>query len=114
VDEQLAAQDARVAAAADAWLTDPLDTGIYGRLVLAVRDRRAYLDGTLDATLDDGTPDDPDDPAPPPPAPALVQPDDGLDDLDGRNAVQPLAATLAGADPREILDRLRGARPPGR
>jgi len=102
VDDQLGMHDGRVAAAADAWLADPEDVGVYGRLVSAVRDRRVYLrtahhrpSGVIDEVADD-VPDDPGD-------------DPGND----RHAVQPLGAWITGADPREILDRLRGARPRG-
>jgi hypothetical protein len=96
MDEQRAVRDGRVAAAAEAWLADPLDIGVYGRLVGAVRDRRAYLDATLD------------------PSDADPSPDPSPDPDDERHAVQPLGAWIAGADPREILDRLRGAKPRGR
>ena len=43
MDERLAVLDATVARAADAFLADPLDVGVYARLVQAVMARRAYL-----------------------------------------------------------------------
>jgi len=44
VDAFLALLDARVAEAAEAWLTDPRDTAVYSRLVAAVEGRRRHLD----------------------------------------------------------------------
>jgi hypothetical protein len=44
--------DARVAEAAEAWLSDPRDVGVYARLVAAVDDRRRYR-----LAVDAGTPD---------------------------------------------------------
>jgi hypothetical protein len=106
-----------VAAAADAWLADPQDAGVYGRLVGAIRDRRAYLNPKLDET-----PYDPEAAAPPGAGtprevepivvtPTHTQPDEVLDELAEHHPVQPLGAALRGADPREVLDRLRGVRP---
>lgn len=117
VDERLAALSERVAAAADAWLADPQDAGVYGRLIGAIRDRRAYLNPTLDET-----PYDPEAAAPPGAGtprevqpivvtPTHTQPDEVLDELAEHHPVQPLGAALRGADPREVLDRLRGVRP---
>jgi len=102
MDERLARLDGLVAAAADAWLTDPLDAGVYSRLVRAVRERRAHLDlvpgdGTAEGepiALPDGAA----------PAPEVL---DLLDVLADRRPVQSLGASLAGADPRAVLDRLR-------
>lgn len=48
MDEQVAQLSERVAAAADAWLTDPRDSGIYARLVDAMAARRRYLHPPLD------------------------------------------------------------------
>jgi hypothetical protein len=44
VDAHQAALDARVAEAAEAWLTAPADVAAYGRLVAAVEQRRRWLD----------------------------------------------------------------------
>ncbi|MBI4940730.1 MAG: hypothetical protein HY830_08285 [Actinobacteria bacterium] len=46
-DDAAARLDRRVAEAADAWLADPRDTGVYARLVSAVTERRAVLDATV-------------------------------------------------------------------
>lgn len=43
----------RVADAADAWMRDPRDAQIYGRLVNAVLARRAYLQPRLDLSADE-------------------------------------------------------------
>src|SRR4051794_24725333 len=43
MDRALVLLDARVAEAAEAWLTDPRDAGVYGRLVTAVQARRRSL-----------------------------------------------------------------------
>jgi hypothetical protein len=100
VDERLAALDDRVASAADAWLTDPRDVGVYARLVTAIEARRAYLRPQL--------PTD-DEPAAEPPVavPAATQEDEVLDGLADTSAAAPLGELLAGDDPREVLDRLR-------
>jgi hypothetical protein len=46
----------RVADAADAWMRDPRDAQIYGRLVDAVLARRAYLQPVLDLSADEPGP----------------------------------------------------------
>jgi hypothetical protein len=100
VDERLAAINERVAAAVDAWLTDPRDGNVYQRLIAAVEARRAYLNPPL--------PDAPPEPDPPIPTPEAVQDDEALDELaDGAAAVRPVGDLLCGGDVRAALDRLR-------
>ena len=41
--------DARVAEAAEAWLSDPQDVGVYARLVAAIEERRRHLHRTAEA-----------------------------------------------------------------
>ena len=53
MDSRLAALDRRVAEAATAWLTDPRDAGVYGRLVTAIEARTAYLHPRLGPPEDD-------------------------------------------------------------
>lgn len=113
VDERLAALNDRVASAADAWLADPHDVGVHGRLVRAVRERHAYLHPTLDQEVYDPgtalqpTPLPPERSAAEAPPPTQEQPDEVLDHLADRGPVQTLGEALAGKDPREVLDRLR-------
>ena len=114
VDERLAALSERVAAAADAWLVDPQDTGVYARLVRAIRERRVYLHPTLDTTAAaDGetTPSDESmrEVESPLVTPPHDQADEVLDGLADRHPVHPLSEALAGADPREMLARLRSS-----
>lgn len=98
MDRSLATLDRHVAQAADAWLTDPRDAGVYARLVRAIEARRRYLHPTLDEQTSDGTTAvDEGDP--------LAEPDDRASD-DG--AVKPVGAGLTG-DPAVVLGRLRGA-----
>ena len=40
--------DARVAEAAEAWLSDPQDVGVYARLVAAIEERRRHLGRTAE------------------------------------------------------------------
>ena len=104
----LARLDRRVADAAEAWLVDPRDTGIYARLVAAVAERRAVLDAvprvalhTAPADEDAGTPDAG--------TPDAGTPDaEPAEDDDEEPAVplRPVGADLLG-DPRAVLDRLR-------
>ena len=47
MDRHAAWLDRRVAEAANAWLIDPQDAAVYGRLVAAVLRRRAYLEPKL-------------------------------------------------------------------
>lgn len=68
MDPVIARLDATVARCADAWLTDPTDHGLYGRLVKAVLERRAYLHPELDT-------------APEPETPTATQSDELLDEL---------------------------------
>jgi hypothetical protein len=60
VDAHQALLDARVAEAAEVWLTDPADVGAYARLIAAVEQRRRWLhrDGRPGAVADRAT--DPD------------------------------------------------------
>ena len=131
---QLAVLNRRVAEAADAWLTDPSDVGVYGRLVAAVTARRALVHPTLD-----GAAIEPQSGAQRPPdavvaaaaaAAAAAGPDDDavdvvgvldgpdqddelLDELADHSPVQAVGVALAG-DPRAVLDQLRhdaGQRP---
>jgi len=100
VDDVRALLDHRVAEAAEAWLADPRDAGVYARLVVAVAERRAALDAPRGAGRAGATEQAlPDDPQPegsetsagegPPPSPLF-----------------PVGADLVG-DPRAVLDRLR-------
>lgn len=99
MDERLAVLDHRVAAAADAWLADPRDTGVYGRLVAAIEDRRAYLNPALD--------EDPREIEPVAALPAAEQDDEVLDELaDTEAPIRPLGEVLRG-DPAAVLARLR-------
>lgn len=119
--DELTALNDKVASAAEAWLTDPTDVRAYGRLVNAVRERRAHLTPTLDVLPDDPGPlRRPEQPTTGPNTPGETttagpspsdpeQPDELLDGLADQHPVQPLSAALAGRDPREILARLRGA-----
>lgn len=100
MDERLAALDRRVAEAADAWLADSRDTGVYTRLVVAIEARRAYLHPPLEA--------DRPDPDPPVPVPVALQPDEVLDELPSPDR---LDQTLHGSNPQIVLDRLRGSSP---
>ena len=116
MDERLVALNDRVASAAEAWLTDPTDVRAYGRLVNAVRERRAYIQPTLEVLPDDPvallrpeeTTHGENTTTEPSPAGA-PQPDELLDGLADHSPVQPLGAVLAGQDPRQVLARLRGA-----
>ena len=110
MDQVLVLLDARVAEAAEAWLTDPRDVGVYARLVAAVQDRRRHL----------SPPDDV--PSGPDHVPTGVDGDTDLrseaspgqeadDDADGlasdrTSAVRAVGEALAG-DPRDALARLR-------
>jgi hypothetical protein len=104
VDETPGSLDARVAAAADAWLADPQDVEVYRRLVTAVRERRAHLDGAVAGRST---------PSPALPA-AASDPEDEVDGEDDARidhaSVRALGASLSG-DPREVLARLRGGGP---
>jgi hypothetical protein len=121
VDSRLAALDRRVAEAATAWLTDPRDTGAYGRLVSAIEARTAFLHPRLDSPVDDVAGDvSPASAAPPQPAVAaggdgVVGDDELLDALADHHPVQAVGVDLAG-DPATVLARLTdgGAGPPGR
>lgn len=102
MDEHLAQLNRHVAAAADAWLTDPRDAGVYGRLVAAIEVRRRYLNPELDEPVDV------DESGPPV---GDVDEEEVLDDLVGDHGVPaPVGQDLAG-DPVAALDRLRGGRP---
>ena len=99
MDERLAALDRRVAAAADAWLTDPRDTGVYGRLVAAIEARRAYLNPPLD--------EDPREVEPVAAPPAVEQDEEVLDELaDTVTPIQSVGELLRG-DPAAVMARLR-------
>lgn len=95
--------DRRVAEAADAWLTDPRDAGVYARLVAAVIERRAALDvathpGETDVVADGSQSDDEPDPG---------EPDAELDPASAPvGPLRPVGADLLG-DPRAVLERLR-------
>lgn len=99
MDERLAALDRRVAAAADAWLADPRDIGVYGRLVAAIEVRRAYLNPPLD--------EDPREVESVAVLPAAEQEDEVLDELADTGApIRPIGEVLRG-DPAAVLARLR-------
>lgn len=124
VDERAADLDRRVAEAADAWLADPRDVGVYGRLVAAIEARRIYLqpglftpttaspatDKAADGTAVQQT-SSPGGSSPEVDRPSVddlerPQNEELLDEL-GAGSVQPLGEQLAGADVRAILHRLR-------
>jgi len=111
MDEHLATLNERAAAAADAWLTDPQDVQIYGRLVRAVHERRAHLHPALEDHTCEPDPE-PAPPQPPTSAPAsapitVARADEVLDDLEDTRSVQSVGSFLVGADPRDVLERLR-------
>ena len=125
VDERAADLDRRVAEAADAWLADPRDVGVYGRLVAAIEARRVYLQPGLftPSTTPSPTADkaaegaavqqtsSPGGSSPEVDRPSLddlerPQNEELLDEL-GAGSVQPLGEQLAGGDVRAILHRLR-------
>lgn len=84
----------RVADAADAWLRDPRDAQIYGRLVTAVLERRAYLQPALGLSADEpGT-----------------QPNVILDGLAGEPVTR-LGEIIANLDLREVAAATRTAGP---
>lgn len=103
-DPALALLDARVAEAAEAWLTDPRDVGVYERLLAAVAARRAHRRVGADA-IDDPADEGPDD--------DRVEAADA-DDLEGtaaeRSSLRAVGDLLDARDARAALDRLRGAR----
>lgn len=98
MDERIAALDRRVAEAAEAWLADPRDTGVYTRLVQAIEARRAYLQPQLE--LEEPSRDDL--------VPEALQESEVLDDL-STGTVQPVGAMLRG-DVRMVLAGLRDGR----
>jgi hypothetical protein len=91
MDPHAAWLDRRVAEAADAWLSDPRDAGVYARLVAAIAERRAYLQPRLDQ-------------------PAAG--DQESDELPGMPAGVRLGDLLGADDPRAVLARLRDHIPP--
>ncbi|GAA4349534.1 hypothetical protein [Angustibacter luteus] len=103
MDQVLVLLDARVAEAAEAWLTDPRDVGVYARLVAAVQDRRRHL------SPPDDVPAGPDDERD---LRSDASPGQGADeDVDGlasdrASTVRSVGEALAG-DPRDALARLR-------
>lgn len=100
VDERLNSINADVAAAADAWLKDPLDAGIYGRLVAAVAERKMVLrptGATPVSTIEV-------------PMVETAEPDEVMLTDEDHGSVRPVSDLLSG-DPRAALERLRrGAR----
>lgn len=87
----------RVAAAAEAWLTDPRDPRVYARLVSAVDARRAALAELVPRLVSA---------VPVPEVPtAEADGDDGSDE-DDTGSVRPMGELLGG-DVRAALDRLR-------
>ena len=114
MDRALVLLDARVADAAEAWLTDPRDSGVYARLVAAVTERRAYLDDVR-AAGSRGDSGERARPRRPTPAkrpgwtgakPAEGEPDEGEPAEGSAATVRPVGDWLAG-DPRIALERLR-------
>jgi hypothetical protein len=95
MDPRQALLDARVAAAAEAWLTDPRDGAVYARFVAAAYERRRYLlsggAGSPDAAL--GRPEPVDD---------ADAPDRAAADARDRAAAD--AQDRAAADAREPSD----------
>ena len=85
----------RIAEAADAWLTDPQDTGAYARLVAAVRARREHPRPAGRADADEQVL-----PTAEPAEDAAVQ----------ERPVVRLGAGLS-SDPRTALEQLLGRRP---
>lgn len=91
MDPRLALLDRHVAQAADAWLADPRDAGVYGRLVTAIEARRQYLHPTLDEA------------APEPP----LDDNETTADADQMNVqVRSVGTNLSGS-PQAVLERLR-------
>ena len=90
MDRHAAWLDRRVAEAANAWLIDPQDAAVYGRLVAAILRRRAYLEPELEPATDD-------------------QPVDDHDELPGIEAGMRLGDVLGGQDPTQVLAQLRRA-----
>lgn len=84
--------DRAVAAAADAWLSEPRDTVAYQRLVQAVLDRRAWLQPALDEGEAGESPDQP----------------ELLDEL-GADAPPAAVGDLLAGEPAEVLEQLRRA-----
>lgn len=82
-----ARHDWEVAAAADAWLSEPRDTVVYARLVAAIERRRAFLNPTL-------------------PQPDPVDAPEVLDEV-GSDRPPETVGSLLGTDPRAALARLR-------
>ncbi|WP_426563643.1 hypothetical protein ACPPVT_20715 [Angustibacter sp. McL0619] len=127
MDRILVLLDARVAEAAEAWLADPRDAGVYARLVAAIGERRRHLDAAaspaepevdLPAEPSDvpGPPSDVQGPASDVQGPASDVQGPAADvqsELDERAAasIRPVGAALAG-DPREALARLRRGQAP--
>jgi len=105
MDEELAVLSERVAAAADAWLADPQDVRVYGHLVRAVHERRTHLHPPL---ASQGSEPEVETTPPQPLGPTTgAGADEILHDLDDAGPVRSLGAFLVGADPRDVLDRLR-------
>jgi hypothetical protein len=106
MDVALATLEHRIAEAADAWLTDPLDTATYARLVAAVRARREHRRITA-AAVAGRQPDEPVEP---------VEPDESdesaglVDDVVQERPVVRLGAGLS-SDPKTALEQLLGRRP---
>lgn len=93
----LADVDRKVAAAADAWLTDPRDVDVYRRLVEAVTLRRRQLE-RLAASAGRN--------APVGAEPAQGEPEErGIEERDV--PAVPAVGEFLGGDPRAVLDRLR-------
>jgi hypothetical protein len=93
MDQILVLLDARVADAAEAWLADPRDAGVYARLVAAIGERRRHLDAAAAATPE------------PTEHPADDEPDAGLEES-AAASIRPVGEALVG-DPRVALERLR-------
>ncbi len=103
MDEHLAELNQHVAAAAEAWLNDPRDSAVYGRLIAAMQSRRHHLSPAPDAPHIPGVI-----PAAEPIEGCADDPEDvDLGDLTGRRAPRPIGASL-GEDPVATLRRLSG------
>lgn len=97
MDPRLVLLDRHVAQAADAWLADPRDAGVYGRLITAIEARRQHLNPTLDEAASNSEPDA-----------GRRDDDERVADNEATSAVdvRAVGADLGGS-PETVLERLR-------